>query len=238
MEPPKIISVDDHVVEPPHVWQTWLPEKYRERGPRGRDEALGRLQAPQGREVPDGGGSRRQVGERLVLRGRAHLRPQAVRRDPAGGDDRRGREHRVRPRPDDDDRAHVRRDASRLLRPRRARRRTSPSTGPTARCRSRRSRASADRRSTKERTRSSVSRASGRTTTGWSRSGASRPAASTSRSASSRCGTSSSRRRRRCATRSAACTRSASARCRTAWTCRRSTPGTGTRCGRSATTTR
>jgi hypothetical protein len=24
-----IISVDDHVVEPPHVWQTWLPEKYQ-----------------------------------------------------------------------------------------------------------------------------------------------------------------------------------------------------------------
>src|SRR5580698_477252 len=34
MAMPKIISVDDHVVEPPHVWQTWLPEKYRERGPR------------------------------------------------------------------------------------------------------------------------------------------------------------------------------------------------------------
>src|SRR5438132_3011070 len=33
-ELPKIISVDDHVVEPPHVWQTWLPEKHRERGPR------------------------------------------------------------------------------------------------------------------------------------------------------------------------------------------------------------
>jgi predicted TIM-barrel fold metal-dependent hydrolase len=31
---PKIISVDDHVVEPAHVWQTWLPEKYREAGPR------------------------------------------------------------------------------------------------------------------------------------------------------------------------------------------------------------
>jgi predicted TIM-barrel fold metal-dependent hydrolase len=31
---PKIISVDDHVVEPAHVWQTWLPEKYRERGPK------------------------------------------------------------------------------------------------------------------------------------------------------------------------------------------------------------
>ena len=33
-ELPKIISVDDHVVEPAHVWQTWLPEKYREKGPR------------------------------------------------------------------------------------------------------------------------------------------------------------------------------------------------------------
>jgi hypothetical protein len=30
---PRIISVDDHVVEPPHVWQTWLPRKFRERGP-------------------------------------------------------------------------------------------------------------------------------------------------------------------------------------------------------------
>jgi hypothetical protein len=30
---PKIVSVDDHVVEPAHVWQTWLPEKHREKGP-------------------------------------------------------------------------------------------------------------------------------------------------------------------------------------------------------------
>jgi predicted TIM-barrel fold metal-dependent hydrolase len=34
MEPPKIISVDDHVIEPPHVWQTYLPQKFREKGPR------------------------------------------------------------------------------------------------------------------------------------------------------------------------------------------------------------
>ncbi len=34
VEIPKIISVDDHVVEPPHVWETWLPERYRSRGPR------------------------------------------------------------------------------------------------------------------------------------------------------------------------------------------------------------
>ena len=33
MELPKIISVDDHVVEPPHVWQTWLPQRFREAGP-------------------------------------------------------------------------------------------------------------------------------------------------------------------------------------------------------------
>ena len=31
---PRIISVDDHVVEPPHVWQERLPAKYRDQGPR------------------------------------------------------------------------------------------------------------------------------------------------------------------------------------------------------------
>ena len=34
MDVPKIVSVDDHVVEPAHVWQTWLPEKHRALGPR------------------------------------------------------------------------------------------------------------------------------------------------------------------------------------------------------------
>ena len=33
-ELPKIISVDDHVVEPPHVWETWLPNKFKDRGPK------------------------------------------------------------------------------------------------------------------------------------------------------------------------------------------------------------
>jgi len=33
-ELPKIISVDDHVVEPAHVWETWLPERFRADGPR------------------------------------------------------------------------------------------------------------------------------------------------------------------------------------------------------------
>ncbi|MFI7008828.1 amidohydrolase family protein [Streptomyces sp. NPDC050145] len=31
---PRIVSVDDHVVEPPHVWQRWLPKRYRAQGPR------------------------------------------------------------------------------------------------------------------------------------------------------------------------------------------------------------
>lgn len=34
MEIPRIISVDDHVVEPPDLWQSRLPAQYRERGPR------------------------------------------------------------------------------------------------------------------------------------------------------------------------------------------------------------
>jgi predicted TIM-barrel fold metal-dependent hydrolase len=29
-----VISVDDHVVEPPHVWSTWLPGRLRDKGPR------------------------------------------------------------------------------------------------------------------------------------------------------------------------------------------------------------
>jgi predicted TIM-barrel fold metal-dependent hydrolase len=31
---PKIVSVDDHVVEPAHTWQRWLPADLRDRGPR------------------------------------------------------------------------------------------------------------------------------------------------------------------------------------------------------------
>jgi predicted TIM-barrel fold metal-dependent hydrolase len=33
-ELPKIVSVDDHVIEPPNVWQDRLPAKYRDVGPR------------------------------------------------------------------------------------------------------------------------------------------------------------------------------------------------------------
>ena len=34
MDIPKIISIDDHVIEPADVWQNRLPAKYRDVGPR------------------------------------------------------------------------------------------------------------------------------------------------------------------------------------------------------------
>jgi predicted TIM-barrel fold metal-dependent hydrolase len=42
-ELPKIISVDDHVVEPPHVWETWLPAKYKDRGPKVERRGIGMM---------------------------------------------------------------------------------------------------------------------------------------------------------------------------------------------------
>ena len=48
VELPKIISVDDHVVEPAHVWQTWLPEKYREKGPRVERKRWGAFRLKKG----------------------------------------------------------------------------------------------------------------------------------------------------------------------------------------------
>ena len=41
LEIPKIISVDDHVVEPPDLWVERLPSKYKDKGPRvERDRAI------------------------------------------------------------------------------------------------------------------------------------------------------------------------------------------------------
>src|SRR6185295_18805904 len=34
VEVPWVISSDDHVIEPPHLWERWLPARYRDRGPR------------------------------------------------------------------------------------------------------------------------------------------------------------------------------------------------------------
>ena len=40
---PKIVSVDDHVVEPPHVWERWLPAKHRDRAPRVERRGIGSM---------------------------------------------------------------------------------------------------------------------------------------------------------------------------------------------------
>jgi predicted TIM-barrel fold metal-dependent hydrolase len=53
---PKIISVDDHVVEPAHLWQTWLPARLSARGPRVERRGIGSMEHV-------GGGSYRQTFE-------------------------------------------------------------------------------------------------------------------------------------------------------------------------------
>ncbi|MEV5507793.1 amidohydrolase family protein [Streptomyces orinoci] len=44
MELPLIISVDDHVIEPAHLFDTWLPAAYRDRGPRPLTTGIGALE--------------------------------------------------------------------------------------------------------------------------------------------------------------------------------------------------
>ena len=38
---PKIVSVDDHVVEPAHVWERWMPSKFADRAPRVERRGIG-----------------------------------------------------------------------------------------------------------------------------------------------------------------------------------------------------
>ena len=40
---PKIISVDDHVVEPAHLWETWLPARWRDLGPKVERRGIGTM---------------------------------------------------------------------------------------------------------------------------------------------------------------------------------------------------
>lgn len=40
---PMIVSVDDHVVEPPHLWTTWLPSKFRDAGPKIERRYVGNM---------------------------------------------------------------------------------------------------------------------------------------------------------------------------------------------------
>ncbi|MFH8789800.1 amidohydrolase family protein [Streptomyces roseoverticillatus] len=58
MELPRIVSVDDHVIEPVHLFERWLPARYRDRGPRPLTTGIGRLEYTGGRYTvamdPDG----------------------------------------------------------------------------------------------------------------------------------------------------------------------------------------
>ena len=40
---PMIVSVDDHVIEPTHVWEEWLPQRFREKGPKVERRGIGAM---------------------------------------------------------------------------------------------------------------------------------------------------------------------------------------------------
>ena len=85
-ELPKIISVDDHVVEPPHVWDTWLPAKYRDRGPKVERRGIGRMKHVGGGTYdqefdPDGPKADCWVYEDLVYINKRHVAAVGFDRD-------------------------------------------------------------------------------------------------------------------------------------------------------------
>jgi predicted TIM-barrel fold metal-dependent hydrolase len=47
-----MVSVDDHIIEPGHVWQRWLPERYRDRGPQLVRGAIGHEWDYDGKRLP------------------------------------------------------------------------------------------------------------------------------------------------------------------------------------------
>src|SRR6476661_1881018 len=85
-ELPKIISVDDHVVEPAHVWETWLPAKYRDRGPKVERRGIGHMKHIGGGQYeqsfdPDGRPADCWVFEDLVYIHKRHVAAVGYSRD-------------------------------------------------------------------------------------------------------------------------------------------------------------
>jgi predicted TIM-barrel fold metal-dependent hydrolase len=85
-ELPKIISVDDHVVEPPHLWETWLPAKFRDRGPRVERRGIGHMRHVGGGHYeqtfdPDGPQGDCWVYEDLVYINKRHVAAAGFARD-------------------------------------------------------------------------------------------------------------------------------------------------------------
>ena len=128
---PKIISVDDHVVEPPQLWQDRLPSRFARAGARassGRAGATSRSMsgATYKQEMTDDGtwGDYWMYEDRLIY---VHKRHVAIPLDATPDGDVQP----IRPVQDVHRRDHLRRDAARLLRAEGARR------GPRARRRRR-----------------------------------------------------------------------------------------------------
>ena len=85
-ELPRIVSVDDHVVEPPHVWETWLPERFRDRGPKVERRGIGAMKHIGGGQYeqtfdPDGPEADCWVYEDLVYIHKRHVAAVGFDRD-------------------------------------------------------------------------------------------------------------------------------------------------------------
>jgi predicted TIM-barrel fold metal-dependent hydrolase len=83
---PRIVSVDDHVVEPAHVWQRWLPAEYRERGPRSERRGIGHMRHVGGGAYeqtfdPDGPQADCWIYEDLVYINKRHVAAVGYERD-------------------------------------------------------------------------------------------------------------------------------------------------------------
>jgi predicted TIM-barrel fold metal-dependent hydrolase len=86
MELPRIVSVDDHVVEPSHLWQTWLPAKLRDRGPKVERRGIGHMRHVGGGTYkqtfdPDGPQADCWVYEDLVYVNKRHVAAVGFDRD-------------------------------------------------------------------------------------------------------------------------------------------------------------
>jgi predicted TIM-barrel fold metal-dependent hydrolase len=85
-ELPKIVSVDDHVVEPAHLWETWLPERFVERGPHVERRGIGHMRHTGGGQYeqtfdPDGPQADCWVYEDLVYINKRHVAAVGFDRD-------------------------------------------------------------------------------------------------------------------------------------------------------------
>jgi len=83
---PKIVSVDDHVVEPPHVWERWLPAKHRAKAPRVERRGIGSMRHVGGGTYeqtfdPDGPQADCWVYEDLVYIHKRHVAAVGYERD-------------------------------------------------------------------------------------------------------------------------------------------------------------